>query len=172
MVCLQAGAVQPGVGIVYPRPNQVIGIDDVESHKLVVWQEGFTYLPQLAVPTSQWGNGVSVLGDPIVFGEGHVHGWLFKVGSDKEITLPLNSAPVPGDYLRFYGANWTSYAPWGEKQGYITRVDNWSNLEPGLYEFRIGAQNHDHTALRQPTAPAYQAPVENIVRFRLVKRGK
>jgi hypothetical protein len=166
---VQAG--QPTISIFYPRQNEVIGLDDVDNHKLVAYQQGFSYSPELAVPASRWGSGVSVLGNPIVFGEGHIHGWLFLVAKDGDIVKPDVMVPTGSDYIRFYGATWSDFVSWGQNQGFATRIDDWSNLDPGLYELRIVAQNHDHTALRQPSAPAYQEPVEDRVRFRLVRRG-
>ena len=135
-----------------------------EIEVLFPWQNGFYpgffivqtknvfYAPELATnPVTQFAIGVDLLGDKLRFGEGHIHGWVFRV--DRHGRLVRNDAgvPTPASYLRFYGAGGAEFFG-DENVGYYFKTDT---LPRGRYRAFFQLQQNDHTGMLQASAPAF-----------------
>ena len=145
-----APAGNPEIEILLPPDNGThIGVFFVQLKNV-------DYRPDLATdPVTQFAVGTDKNGDPLKFGEGHIHGWVFKVNATGRIARK-DANPSPVAYLRFYGAGGATVV--GNKNlSYYTKFDTLSDLKPGRYRVFFQVQHHDHTAMTQINAPAFPA---------------
>jgi hypothetical protein len=140
-----------------------------ELEVLVPWENGpflgfflvetknITYLPELATnPGTQFNVGVDLLGDALRFGEGHLHGWVFRLNRNGELIRDDGPLPSPAAYARFYGAGGAEFFG-NEQKGYYFKTDDLKDLRRGRYRVFFQAQQNDHTAMTQISAPAFPA---------------
>jgi len=88
------------------------------------------------------------LDDPLRFGEGHLHGWVFQLDGNKEMIRNDAGVPTPASYLRFYGALGAEFT--GDAvQGFYVKTDE---LPDGNYRAFFQLQQNDHTGMKQASA--------------------
>lgn len=147
-VAQEPGHPNPRLQVYWPLPN-------AEHNGLfVVIVENFTYKPELATdPVTEFAIGQDSRRKPLVSGEGHVHGWVFRRELFGDIERSDGDFPTPQDYVRFYGAGGADFYAFGTN-GYYVKFDA---LPPGEYRAYFQLQQNDHTAALQATAPAFPA---------------
>ena len=147
-----------------PAPAIEVTGPNPEVEVLVPWENGpffgfflletknLLYAPELATnPVTQFAIGVDLLGDKLRFGEGHLHGWVFKVNRRGELIREDGPVPTPQSYVRFYGAGGAEFFG-GYERGYYFKADN---LPRGRYRAYFQLQQNDHTGMKQASAPAF-----------------
>jgi hypothetical protein len=143
-----------------------MGLDNPELEVRIPFEGGFypgffvvetrniSYRPELATnPVTQFAVGVDANNDPLVQNDGHIHGWVFRLDRFGNIIRNDKGRPVPTSYLRFYVAGGAEFFG-NEKRGYYYKTDD---LPRGRYRAYFQAQQNDHTAMQQATAPAFPA---------------
>ena len=117
--------------------------------------KGIEYLPELATnPVTDFAVGTDALGLPLLFGQGHIHGWVFRLKRNGELMRQDGPLPTPASYARFYGAGGAEFFG-GKRKGFYVKSDDLSDLPRGRYRVFFQAQKNDHTALQQINAPAF-----------------
>lgn len=145
---IDAGLDNPELRILYPQPGQLnFGFFIVETRNI-------EYRPDLATNAgSEFAVGTDATGGPLLQNEGHLHGWVFKLDRRGRIIRNDNGRPTPGSYVAFYGAGGAQFFGDYERGIYFLETD----LPRGRYRAFFQAQQNDHTAMRQATAPAFPA---------------
>ena len=137
----------PQIDIVLPRAGGFYwGFFAVEI-------KNFDYIPELATnPVQAFATGADAAGDPLVFAEGHLHGWVFEVDRWGNILRePSTGKPTPASYVRFYGAGGAEY--FGDRtRAFYVKTDD---LPRGRYKVFFQLQQNDHTGALQASAPAF-----------------
>ena len=138
----------PTLDIVWPFQNGPL-------FDTFVIETNIVYQPELATnPVQAFAVGTDANGGPLLFGHGHIHGWVFKVDRWGRKIRDDAGVPTPASYIRFYGAGGAEFYQ-GRTTGYYVKTE--SNLPRGRYKAFFQAQQDDHTAMLQRTAPAFPA---------------
>lgn len=146
----------PEIEIIEPVDNGLF------TGSFVVEVKNFDYLPELATSAlREFAIGTDSLGTPLVFAEGHLHGWVFEVDADGRKIRNDAGVPTPASYLRFYGAGGATYV--GDRNYALYGLTD--ELPPGRYKAYFQLQQNDHTGALQASAPAF--PGIDSVLFRV-----
>lgn len=138
----------PTLNIVWPFQNGPLC-------ETFVIETNIVYQPELATdPREAFAVGTDAQGGRILFGHGHIHGWVFAVDRWGRKIRDDDGVPSPASYIRFYGAGGAEFYQ-GRKTGYYVKTEK--NLPRGRYKAFFQAQQDDHTAMLQRTAPAFPA---------------
>lgn len=155
LICMFASSVavaqdasNPMLEIVSPSENSLF------RGRFVVETKNIDYKPELATSArDEFAIGVDAEGNELVVGEGHLHGWVFRVDWRGNLIRNDGPVPAPSDYFRFYGAGGAEFS--GDKeQGYYVKTDD---LPFGRYRVFFQFQQNDHTAGKTTSAPAFPA---------------
>jgi hypothetical protein len=154
------------VEIVPDPPVVELGLDNPEVEIILPFEGGFfpgfflvelrniSYRPELATnPVEAFAVGVDADNQPLVQNDGHIHGWVFELDRFGRLKRDDAGRPTPASYVRFYGAGGAEFFGAGTR-GFYFKPDD---LPRGRYRAYFQAQQNDHTAMRQATAPAFPA---------------